>query len=124
MLGLTGHGDLRDIESRAENGDADCILALEMNAYRIKKYIGAYAAVMNGLDAIVFTAGIGENSSKMRKLVCSDMEFLGIALDSVANNSPSKSLREIQTNDSKVKVLVIPTKEELEIAKQAFQLLS
>ncbi len=124
MFGLTGHGDLRDIESRAENGDADCILALEMNAYRIKKYIGAYAAVMNGLDAIVFTAGIGENSGKMRKLVCSEMEVLGIALDPVANNSPSKSLREIQSNDSKVKVLVIPTKEELEIAKQAFQLLS
>jgi acetate kinase len=124
MLGLTGHGDLRDIEARAENGDADCILALEMNAYRIKKYIGAYAAVMNGLDAIVFTAGIGENSSKIRKLVCSEMEFLGIALDPVANNSPSKSLREIQSIDSKVKVLVIPTQEELEIAKQAFQLLS
>jgi acetate kinase len=124
MLGLTGHGDLRDIEARAENGDADCILALEMNAYRIKKYIGAYAAVMNGLDAIVFTAGIGENSSKMRKLVCSDLEVLGIALNEVANNSPSKSIREIQTVDSKVKVLVIPTKEELEIAKQAFQLLS
>jgi acetate kinase len=124
MLGLTGHGDLRDIESRAENGDADCILALEMNAYRIKQYIGAYAAVMNGLDAIVFTAGIGENSSKIRKLVCSEMEYLGITLDTVANNAPSKSLREIQSNDSKVKVLVIPTKEELEIAKQAFQLLS
>ncbi|MGB5370713.1 MAG: acetate kinase [Flavobacteriaceae bacterium] len=124
MLGLTGHGDLRDIESRAEDGDADCILALEMNAYRIKKYIGAYAAIMNGIDAIVFTAGIGENSGKIRKLVCSDMEVLGIALDSVSNNSPSKSLREIQSDDSKVKVLVIPTKEELEIAKQAFQLLS
>ncbi len=123
MLGLTGNGDLRDIEARAENGDAECILALEMNAYRIKKYIGAYAAVMNGLDAIVFTAGIGENSSKIRKLVCCDMEYLGIVLNNASNNSRSKDLREIQTDHSKVKVLVIPTKEELEIAKQAYQLL-
>ncbi len=81
MLGLTGYSDLRDIESAAENGNKDCQLALQMNAYRIKKFIGAYASVMNGLDAIVFTAGIGENSALIRNLVCKDQEFLGIRLD-------------------------------------------
>src|SRR5690606_39386394 len=70
LLGLTGYSDLRDIEAQAEQGNFDCRLALDMSAYRIKKYIGAYVAAMNGLDAIVFTAGIGENSSSMRSLVC------------------------------------------------------
>ena len=81
MLGLTGYSDLRDIETQAQKGDKECQLALSMNAYRIKKYIGSYTAVLNGLDAIVFTAGIGENSSFIRKLVCTDMEFFGIELD-------------------------------------------
>ena len=122
MLGLTGYSDLRDIQTEAENGNIDCQLALEMNAYRIKKYIGAYTAAMNGLDAIVFTAGIGENSSVLRKLVCTDMDFFGIALDNTKNKMRSSALREINTKASKVKVLVIPTNEELEIAKQAFAL--
>jgi acetate kinase len=124
MLGLTGHSDLRDIETEAENGNRNCILALEMNAYRIKKYIGAYVAAMNGLDAIIFTAGIGENSSAIRKLVCTDMDYFGINLDEAKNESKSKDLREINTSISKVKILVIPTNEELEIAKQAYQLLN
>jgi acetate kinase len=122
MLGLTGFSDLRDIEARAANKDSDCTLALIMNAYRIKKYIGAYTAAMKGLDAIVFTAGIGENSSLIRKLVCTDMEYFGILLDDSKNNLKSKALREINTTSSKVKLLVIPTNEELEIAKQAFSL--
>lgn len=122
MLGLTAFSDLRDIQTEAENGNTYCQLALEMNAYRIKKYIGAYTAAMNGLDAIIFTAGIGENSSTLRKLVCSDMDFLGIALDTTKNETSAKGLREIQTETSKVKVLVIPTNEELEIAKQAYLL--
>lgn len=124
MLGLTGYSDLRDIQREAENGNEDCILALEMNAYRIKKYIGAYTAGMNGLDAIIFTAGIGENSSVLRKMVCSEMEYLGIVLDTNANEVRSSNLREIQTAYSQVKILVIPTNEELEIAKQTFELLS
>ena len=124
MLGLTGHMDLRDIQAEAEKGDKDCILALTMNAYRIKKYIGSYAAAMNGLDAIVFTAGIGENSSVIRKMVCEDMDFFGITLDDTKNELRSENLREINTASSKVKVLVIPTNEELEIAKQAFELVS
>jgi len=122
MLGLTGLTDLRDIQSEAENGNTDCILALEMNAYRIKKYIGAYTAALNGLDVIVFTAGVGENSAVLRKMVCTNMDFLGITLDVSKNELKSSSLREINTKSSKVKILVIPTNEELEIAKQAFGL--
>jgi acetate kinase len=122
MLGLTGYSDLRDIEAEAANGNKACILGLEMNAYRIKKYIGSYAVAMNGLDAIVFTAGIGENSDLLRNMVCSDMDFLGIELDSIKNETRSKGIRVISKDDAKVKVLVIPTNEELEIAKQAYNL--
>ena len=123
MLGLTGYSDLRDIEANAENGNIDCQLALAMNAYRIKKYIGSYTAVLNGLDAIIFTAGIGENSSYIRKLVCTDMTYFGIELDEAKNEVRSKEVREINTIDSKTKILVIPTNEEIEIAKQVFALL-
>lgn len=124
MLGLTGYNDLRDIEAQAETGNRNCKLALAMSAYRIKKYIGSYAAIMNGLDTIVFTAGIGENSSTMRNLVCKDMDFLGIELDQEQNNAGSKEIREINTRSSLVKVLVVPTNEELEIAKQVHGLLA
>tara|TARA_R110000765_G_scaffold272736_1_gene371399 strand:- start:2094 stop:3275 length:1182 start_codon:yes stop_codon:yes gene_type:complete len=124
MLGLTGFNDLRDIESEASKGNASCILALEMNAYRIKKYIGAYIAAMNGVDAIIFTAGIGENSSLMRQLVCKDMDYFNIHLDDAKNDLRSSTFREVNSIDSKIKILVIPTNEELEIAKQVFDLLS
>lgn len=123
MLGLTGYTDLRDVQQAAENGNKDCILALEMNAYRIKKYIGAYVAAMNGLDAVVFTAGIGENSSVLRKKVCSEMQYFGMDLDNTKNEQRSNGIRDINTAVSKVKILVIPTNEELEIAKQTFKLL-
>ena len=123
MLGLTGYSDLRDIEAEAEKGNRECQLALAMNAYRIQKYIGAYAAAMNGIDAIVFTAGIGENSAVIRKLVCENMEFLGIALDAQKNEVRAKELTEIHRENSPVKVLIIPTNEEVEIAKQSYELL-
>ena len=123
MLGLTGYSDLRDIEAEAENGNADCQLALAMNAYRIKKFIGSYTAALNGLDAIIFTAGIGENSSYIRKLVCADMDYFGIELDASKNEIHSKEIREINTTDSKTKILVIPTNEEIEIANQVYELL-
>lgn len=122
MLGLTGYSDLRDIQRKAEEGDKNCKLALVMNTYRIKKYIGSYTAALNGLDAIVFTAGIGENSSLIRQLVCEDMDYFGINLDATKNDVRSKDLQEINTTASKIKILVIPTNEELEIAKQAFYL--
>lgn len=124
MLGLTGYSDLRDIESHAEEGNRACQLALAMNAYRIRKYIGSYAAVMNGLDAIIFTAGIGENSSYIRKLVCADMDYFGLKLDDRKNEVRSKERREINTLNSKVKIMVIPTNEELEIANQVYELLT
>jgi acetate kinase len=123
MLGLTGYSDLRDIEAEAEKGNKDCLLALQMNAYRIRKTIGAYVAALNGLDAIVFTAGIGENSSYMRNLICTDMDYFGIQIDVAKNQIRSKELREINTANSTVKVLVVPTDEEYEIANQVYQLL-
>ncbi|WP_282123028.1 acetate/propionate family kinase [Algibacter mikhailovii] len=122
MLGLTGFSDLRDIQAEAANGNRDCQLALEMNTYRIKKYIGSYMAVLNGLDAIVFTAGIGENSSIIREMACEDLDFIGIDLDKEANNKREDGIRTISTRNSKVEVLVIPTNEELEIAKQSVSL--
>ena len=113
MLGLTGHSDLRDIETEAEKGNKNCELALEMNAYRIKKYIGSYAGIMNGLDAIIFTAGIGENSHVIRKLVCSEMDFLGIELDEAKNLVRAKKITEIHNEKSKVaKLLNRLTKEQ------------
>ncbi len=124
MLGLTGFSDLREIEAEAEKGNKTCMLALQMNAYRIKKYIGSYAAAMNGLDAIIFTAGIGENSSTIRKMVCDEMNFLGINLDLEKNEIRSKEIREINTENSKTKILIVPTNEEIEIAKQSFKLLN
>ncbi|MCG2460492.1 acetate kinase [Flavobacteriaceae bacterium F89] len=124
MLGLTGHGDLRDIQREAEKGNKDCQLAMQMNAYRIKKYIGSYVAAMNGLDALVFTAGIGENSNVLRAMVCEGMEYMGIRLDKSKNRNKSDGVWEINTSDSSVKILVIPTNEELEIARQAHALLN
>ena len=124
MLGLTGYSDLRDVQAEAEKGNSDCVLALAMNAYRIKKYIGAYIAAMNGVDAVIFTAGIGENSNLIRKLVCADMDYFGIVLDETKNEKRSNALLEINTMSSKVKILVIPTNEELEIAKQTYRLLN
>src|SRR5690606_22828260 len=115
--------DLRDIQRKAETGNKECQLALQMNAYRIKKYIGSYIAVMNGLDALVFTAGIGENSSVLRALVCEGMEYLGIHMDELKNQNKTEGVWEINTNDSPIKILVIPTNEELEIAQQAVALL-
>lgn len=94
-----------------------------MNAYRIKKCIGSYVSVLNGIDAIVFTAGIGENSSYMRKLVCSDMDYFGIELDQEKNTLRSKETREINTQNSKTKIVVVATNEEVEIAHQVYQLL-
>jgi acetate kinase len=122
LLGLTGYSDLREIVTKAKQGDERCQLALDIKVYRIKKYIGAYVAAMNGLDCLVFTAGIGENSDVIRKMVCKDMDVLGIELDEEKNAKTVAGLREISTENSKVKVLVIPTNEELEIARQTYQL--
>lgn len=123
MLGLTGLSDMRDIKVEIEKENITAKLAYDMYAYRIKKYIGAYAAVLNGLDAIVFTAGVGENDSLIRQLCTSALDYLGVKTDIEKNKLPAKELHEINTPDSRVKVLVVPTNEELEIANQCYELL-
>lgn len=123
MFGLTGHSDMRDIRKLIEMKDKNALLAYEMYAYRIKKYIGSYAAVMNGLDAIIFTAGVGENDALTREMTCRDLDYLGIRLDSLKNSSNETSMREIHSESSRVKILVIPTNEELEIALQCRELI-
>lgn len=122
LLGLTGFSDLRDIQKGAASGNADCKLAMEMMAYRIRKYIGAYTAAMNGLDALIFTAGIGEHSAELRRMVCSDMDFFGIHLDDDLNKRSSGGNRAIHDESSRVEIWVIPTDEELEIARQTYRL--
>jgi len=123
MLGLTGFSDMRDILKAIAEGDKKAKLAYDMYAYRIKKFIGSYAAALNGLDAIVFTAGVGENDAALRELVCTDMDFFGITIDKEKNEVRSKENREINLSEGRTKVLVIPTNEELEIAKECFELL-
>ncbi|RYF91298.1 MAG: acetate kinase [Chitinophagaceae bacterium] len=124
MQGLTGLSDMRDINKAAAEGNEDAVLAIAMYVYRIKKYIGAYAAVLNGLDAIVFTAGVGENAANIREAVCSNMQYLGIHIDGEKNQQATGALREINTPTSPVKILVIATNEELEIARQCYDLMT
>lgn len=124
MLGLTGYSDMRDVRAQCDRGNEEAILAYEMYAYHIKKYIGAYTAVLGGLDAIVFTAGVGENDAYTRRLSTRDLGYLGIHLDEARNEKGGKGVTEINSDDSPVKVLIVSTNEELEIARQCFQLLS
>jgi len=118
LKGICGVNDMRQIEELAQDGNSRARLAIEMVCYRIKKYIGAYYAVLGRLDALVFTAGIGEKSSLVRAGSCRGLAHLGIEVDPKKNARKSKEAFEIQTADSAVKVLVIPTNEELEIAEQ------
>ena len=123
MLAVSGiSSDMREVTEAMEEGDKNALLAFDMYVYRLKKYIGAYAAAMNGVDAIVFTAGVGENSSVLRKAVLSGLTFLGIELDAERNSQRSKEPREISTHDSRVKALVVPTNEELLIARDTYAL--
>jgi len=125
MLAISGFsGDMREIVEAMEDGDRNARLAFDMFCYRLRKYIGAYAAAMNGMDALVFTAGIGENSADVRKAVCEGLTFLGVQLDEAANRQRSKEARFISAPDSRVKVLVVPTNEELIIARDTFRLVS
>jgi len=117
MQGISGvSSDMRDIIAESQKGNTIVQLALDIYCYRIRKYIGAYAAAMGGLDALVFTAGIGENSPVVRKKCCENLEFLGIQIDDEKNEEAIRVETEIQTDDSSVKVLCIPTNEELVIA--------
>jgi acetate kinase len=118
LKGICGVNDMRQIEELARDGNSQAQLAIEMVCYRIKKYIGAYCAVLGRLDALVFTAGIGEKSPLIRAGSCQGLAHLGIEVDSEKNNRKLKEAFEIQNRSSTVKILVIPTNEELEIAEQ------
>ncbi|WP_316829592.1 acetate kinase [Pedobacter aquatilis] len=123
LLGVGGSSDMRDINKLASEGQEAAVLALEIYAYRIKKFVGAYTATLNGADSIIFTAGVGENDAGMRASVCRELTYLGITIDEKKNKSYSGELLDISTAESRVSVLVIPTNEEYEIANQCFHLL-
>ncbi len=120
--GVSGvSSDFRDLTAAAESGNERAALALEVFAYRVAKYVGSYAAAMNGVDNIVFTAGIGENDAAMRSKICAYLGYLGIAINEAANAKRGEEIV-ISTEDSKVNVLVIPTNEELAIARETVAL--
>ena len=125
FLGISGiSSDNRDISAAAAKGDKRAQLVTEMLIYEIKKYIGGYAAAMNGLDAVLFTGGIGENASEVREGVCKDMDFFGIKIDNELNKTVHGKLTKLSTPDSKVEVWVVPTNEELLIARDTLALIS
>ena len=123
LLGLAGTGDMRDVQEAAAGGDEDARLALDVYNHRLRHYLGAYLALLGGADAIVFTAGVGENSSATRSAVVRGMAAFGIELDESLNAQRSKEARVVSSGSSRVAVLVVPTNEELEIARQAVALL-
>lgn len=126
LLALTGQADMREVEARAAAGDADAQLAINLYAYRARKYVGAYAAAMGGLDALVFTGGIGENSASMRRRICDGLEFLGLRLDDDRNVTVELEARaapQIQAYGARVNVLVTQTAEQLMIAHEVAQMM-
>lgn len=125
VAGVSGVGsDMRDLEKAAAEGNKRAILATDMYNYKIKKYIGAYAAAMGGVDVIVFTAGVGENQTSMREAACEGLEFMGVKIDKAVNATIRGKEAVISAPDSKVKVVVIPTDEELVIASDTMELVS
>jgi acetate kinase len=125
LLGISGVStDLRDIEAAADQGNARAKLAVDIMVYEVKKYIGAFAAAMGGLDAIAFAGGIGENAWRVREAICRDMEFLGIALDDAKNHERASSDRVISAANSKVAVMVVYTNEEIIVARETVRVLT
>ncbi|MCC1480621.1 acetate/propionate family kinase [Roseibaca sp. Y0-43] len=126
LLALTGQADMREVEARAAAGDAEAQLAINLYAYRARKYVGAYAAAMGGLDALVFTGGIGENSASMRRRICDGLEFLGLRLDDDLNATVTldgRAAPQIQAHGARVAVIVTQTAEQLMIAQEVAQAL-
>lgn len=121
--GLCGSQDMREIQRRAGAGDCQAQFAIELFCYRAAKYVGAYCVALGGLDCLTFTAGIGENDADIRSRICSHLQVLGVRLDPQANGQEGTELRDIAADHSPVRVLVIPTNEELAMARQAFPLL-
>ena len=125
FLGVSGVGsDNRDIQEAANNGNQKAQLVSDMLTYEIQKYIGAYAAAMNGVDAILFTGGIGENSWEVREAVCQNMDYFGIKIDEALNRTIRGKLTKISTPESKIEVWIVPTNEELLIARDTLALIS
>ena len=124
VYGISGvSSDFRDLDAEASKGNERAQLALDMFVYSVRKYIGAYAVQMGGVDAIVFTAGVGENDAKMRAAITKDLEFMGISVN-LEKNAASRGVEaDVSADDAKVKVLVIPTNEELMIARDTAELL-
>lgn len=119
LKGICGHGDMREVTKKAETGDALSLLALQMYAYRIRKYIGAYTVVLGHVDAVIFTGGVGEHAVRVREMVCEGLEeSIRLKIDKEKNKKPSTIARSIEHSESHIKVWIIPTNEELEIAKQ------
>ncbi len=124
MLAMSGvSSDFRDLENGAMEGNADCALAREKFCYEVAKYVGAYAAAMNGIDVLTFTAGVGENDGAVRAAVCEYLGYLGVKIDAELNKKRGKELM-ISTPDSKVQVWVVPTNEELMIAQDTAELVN
>jgi acetate kinase len=124
LTGLSGVNDMREIHRRAASGDDDAELALDVYCYRIRKYVGAYYAVLGRVDGIVFTAGVGENNPDIRARALSGLDRLGIQLDLIRNAATEHSARVVSTDDAAVAVLVVPTNEELEIARQSLAVIT
>ena len=123
LKGICGNNDMRTIDKLAEEGDKQALLAFNIFCYRIKKYIGSYLAVLGGVDCLIFTGGIGENAVSVRARCLAGLENLGLVLDPLKNNNRSENIMEIQGDDSPCKILVVPTNEELEIARQTLALI-
>jgi acetate kinase len=126
VLGISGiSSDFRDLTNAAEKGNDRARIALDVFNYQVEKFIGSYAAAMSGVDCIVFTAGIGENTPIIREDVCTSLEYMGIKFDKERNDSIPSKVKEgpITTDDSKISVLVIPTNEELMIARETMELI-
>ena len=123
MLGVTGiSSDMREIESAIEKGDELAKIGMEMYTYRVKKYIGSYAAAMGGVDVVIFTGGVGENGDDTRASICQGLEFIGVEVDPAKNKKLRSKEAVISKDGAKVKVMVVPTNEELVIAQDTMQI--
>ncbi|MGI9822664.1 acetate/propionate family kinase [Agromyces sp. Marseille-Q5079] len=121
ILGMSGHADMRDLEQAYEAGDPASVVAFDVYAHRIRSYVGAYAAQLGRVDAIVFTAGVGENSARVRAAALAGLDWFGVEIDEARNESRERGARYISTDSSRTAVLVVPTDEELEIARQTLE---
>lgn len=123
LFGFTGSNDFRDVRAAAEGGDASAQLGIDVYAHRVRHYLGSYLAVLGGADTVVFTAGLGENAADLRALICANFEWCGLVLDAALNEAPERGSRVISAPESRITVMVVPTDEEAEIARQSLELI-